>query len=51
LYEINKALVFETIFSLTDVACVNAAKEEALKMSVSAFSGRRNGKTTYKKKG
>ena len=42
--------MFETIFSLTDVACINAAKE-SLKMSVSAFSGRRNGKTTHKKKG
>jgi len=38
-------------FSLTDVACVNAAKEESLKMSASFFSGRRNGKTTHKKKG
>ena len=43
--------MFGTIFSLTDVACVNAAKEESLKTSVSDFSGRRNGKTTYKKKG
>ena len=39
----------ENIFSLTDVACVNAAKEKSLKMSVLAFSGRRNGKTTHKK--
>jgi hypothetical protein len=39
--------VFETIFSLTDVACVNAAKEESLKISVSALSGRIHGKTTY----
>jgi hypothetical protein len=36
---------------LIDFACVNAAKEESLKMSVSSFSGRRNGKTTDKKKG